>query len=562
MKRILLICLGLLALASCRFREDDAFELSPGQRFEQKTSEYEKALIAQTAGWIMEYYAGTDQQYGGHTFIVRFEAGRKVYASSEYTTDEELSYYSIDAVDGGAVPSLVFDTYSKVLHEFSTPSPTDIKGKGGDFEFNLSYTDGTFVLQGKKWGNTIRLRPLTGDRLAYLEQVKANKEAMTLAALAPVELQGATIALDMDLGERRLTFGSGETSSSIAFAITDTGIRLYEPITVGGITLSELKLHKETNTLSSPDGKLSTSMHFLAPEINLNELLWTGYLVKDFVSANFLDKFASIRAKEQNIWGGDYVTDRRFQLGKGTAWTGAKLVKNYGSATELKGKYYEIGYMLDFYAVPNQPDQIRIKAKTGGKNWRYFSDVYPLISEIASHAPYVVSAVEQGGESYRKFVSVANADVWFYLRVEDTTPELLSTAWTIDLVSGWVSDDLVEAFQQAQDGTTTYTISPFATIGYQNAATSAMFSVTDTGSGSRFRCNHLIDVVPVFGRPDAVHLIKRRAGYYWSYFTFLQPIVDAIDAESPYAFVTRGGYTRLISIDSPTTWFYKWVATE
>lgn len=552
MKRFLLICLSAVSLLGCKFTEDDVFDRSPGQRFEQTTNEYERILVGQEHGWLMEYYAGDGQRYGGYNFVLRFLNGHQVAAVSELSTTEYTSQYSIDAVDGGAIPSLTFDTFSEVLHSFATPSPQDIKGKGGDFEFNLSYQDGVFILKGKKWGNEIRLTPFVGEQQAFFNTIKEKQNALTFAAFTPLTIDGRQVEVKMDLDNRRLSFTNEGTTVKRAFILTEKGLKLYKPLSIGSVRLEELVFSDDGSTLTTPDGSLSTQLVFLPDAINLNELQWNGYWIEGFTSQSFLDKFASIRSEESSYYSGNYTSDRAFKLGKTTSGRGLEMSKT--SHRDREAATFPAAYLFDFYAVPGETNQVEFRLKTSGKNWKYFSDMYPLVSELTKHSPYIVTDVTLGGETYKKFTSTVDAEVWFHMRSATTLPEIMTAAWTIDFYNGWMSQDLLDTFAAASS--TTYTTSAFAKLGLLSKWTSIQFTLTNTG-GSQYYCIYLLDIVPVFGKADALHILDRRAGYNFKYFTHLKPVVDKLLEASPYELVPLGSYMRLMGGSNRSTWLYK-----
>ncbi|MDY5858996.1 MAG: DUF4302 domain-containing protein [Porphyromonas sp.] len=552
MRRYLLYILSALSLCACSRYEQDVFSQSPGQRFEQTVSEYEQILISQEQGWLMEYYAGSKQSYGGHNIVLRFLNGHQVAAQSEHIDSVYTSQYTIDAVDGGAIPTLTFDTFSEVLHQFAIPTPQDIKGKGGDFEFNLQYQDSIFVLKGKKWGNEIRLRPFKGEAKAYFSALQRQRQALTLAAFTPIVIDGTEVQLSMDLDNRRLSLMSGGTTASRAFILTDRGLKLYSPLKLGTQSIQELVLSSDGTQLSTADGGVRTTLVHLADALNLNKYSWSGYWVEGFASQNFLDKFGTIRSEERSIFSGNYTSDRAFTLGKGSSWTGLALSKT--SHRDKVAASFPVGYLMDFYAVPNAPEQIHIVEKTSGKNWKYFSDMYPLISELTKYSPYEVQDVSEGGVAYKKFTSRLEPAVWFYMQTEPTTSEIMTSAWTIDFYQGWMSANLLEVF--AASTSAEYKTGAFASLGLQHQWTSLQFSVYKADNSSSYYCNYLVDIVPVWGKPQSVHILDRREGYYFQYFRYLRPIVNKILEASPYELVSSGRYQQLVGVNRDT-WIYK-----
>ena len=153
---LLLFALPLL-LTSCLKDNDEVFDESASERLQAALAETRTILRGAENGWVMDYYVGTDQVYGGYTFIVKFDS-LTCTACSELTPQAETSFYKLTTDNG---PVLTFDTYNTVLHELATPSAGNYEGSHADYEFQVvSATPELVLLRGRRTGSVMQMRPL------------------------------------------------------------------------------------------------------------------------------------------------------------------------------------------------------------------------------------------------------------------------------------------------------------------------------------------------------------------------------------------------------------------
>ncbi len=551
MRRYLLL-MGLLvcSLSACKFVEDDVFEHTPSQRFEIKAAEFEKILVQQKNGWLLDFFPGETRRYGGFNIILHFEEGRKVRAASEFATTEEASYYDIEAANGGATPSIIFDTFNSILHHYSIPSSAFARGKGGDFDFLISYADGVFTLKGKTSGNTMYLRPFTGaSETDFFAKVNKVAAALELAAIAPLEVGGEKINLKLD-GNRQLSFVRNGKVERYAYIPTETGIRFYEPIELGGKTINEFTIATDLTAMTVAELNQTLPLAYLPDANNLNEQIWTGFIAEGLASEHFLSALEQVREKEKSIWNWTYVTDRKWRIGKNFSWVGTTLEKYKGTAD------YRTGYRCRVLPVYGDTTQIHFEGVEGTFNWNYFKDTYPVTEALIKHSPYKVS----DKEGYKYFVSVADTTAWFYLKTDNEPQYLRDNSITIDFYKGWMSDKLITIFDEAEKvQSSTYTVSKYATLGFNDKNVRGItFSNKDNASGNYYYCNYQMDFVPVVGDTAQVRLFGHKPGRNWSYFTNLMPVVQALIDNSPYKVSETGGYRKLVSVKDASIWFYEW----
>lgn len=269
MKKLIVILTGLLLaipmLQSCLKDDEELFEDNASKRMQDVLDATKELLVAAENGWIFEMYPESSQSYGGYAFTLVFD-DEKVAARSEIMDDnsyEVSSYYKMTTDDG---PVLSFDTYNEIIHYFSTPSSSAYQGYQGEFEFVImDATEDLITLQGKKTGNTMYMRPLETDPETYLDAVDVMEDSIYFATLSGT-IGGAAVEIELDTDYRQMTFiyGDGE-ETVIAYAVTDKGVRLYTPITLGVSTVDEFYTDIDELTFIST-GEAQVSLESFFPD--------------------------------------------------------------------------------------------------------------------------------------------------------------------------------------------------------------------------------------------------------------------------------------------------------
>lgn len=281
--RIFLAIAGILCLCfvsqSCLKDQEDLFDDDASIRLQEAMEEAAEALVASEYGWYLEMYPESSQSYGGwvHTFV--FD-GELVKARSElYGSDYEVeSYYKMTNDDG---PVLSFDTYNEVIHYLSTPTSSLYQAYGGEFEFIvLDVASDVITLKGKKTGNIMYLRQLEMDAEAYLEALTEIDDNIYFSTLVGT-LGGYEMEVALDLDYRQVSFDDPtlesddedeDTTVEVAYALTDWGIRFYEPVTVAGSELTGLLLDlSDPSNVTMYSDEVSTDLEPVLPD------LWRPY---------------------------------------------------------------------------------------------------------------------------------------------------------------------------------------------------------------------------------------------------------------------------------------------
>ncbi len=286
---MLLMTLPMLLLTSCLKNQEDLFTESSSARMSNYLDSYSKLLKSSEYGWAFDYYAGVEsQEYGGWTYALKFnDKDVEVYSDqSEYPTVPVTSLYKLNNDDG---PTICFDTYNDLMHLFATPSSGSYEAYGGDFEFiimGVNETNDVITLKGKRSGSTMYLRKLDKSPAQFMANVMEMEENIVLT-----NFLGSGLGANLDFDYHTIFIGPEEqydryvgydvtmTEEEImqytrAFLMTETGIRLYEPVEFNGMQIQNFNYDIEDRVFTCTDpGATSITLGVFIPE-GYNE--WTG----------------------------------------------------------------------------------------------------------------------------------------------------------------------------------------------------------------------------------------------------------------------------------------------
>lgn len=243
MKKLIYILLAFTVIcSSCVQDVDDVYDEPVAQRLEKAAQEYQTLLQSAEYGWLMEYYPSSTRSYGGYMFVMKFEKGDKVVVSTDAFGKPEETAESLYSIKKDMGLTLNFDTYNALFSFFSDPDITDEaggagKGYEGDYEFLLrSHTEDEIILRGKKTKNIIRMTRLTGPGIDILKKgVEISQKMFSVYYTANIAGEQQTIFMQ----ERNFTVtvptaGGATIEQKWPYMVTDTGIKLYEPVEVVG----------------------------------------------------------------------------------------------------------------------------------------------------------------------------------------------------------------------------------------------------------------------------------------------------------------------------------------
>lgn len=429
------IAFALLTFTSCDYKEKELFSKKPSERSVNVLQTYKDLLETPNTYWVLTSYPGvnntafwaypynptvfaTERDYpryprsiGGYSTVLKFGDGM-VTASSEVNAnnDESSSYFSYTTTEG---PTLSFETYNSSLHHFSYVTNRFPTGRGGETEFLiLKEENGVLMLRGRKSNNLATLRKLEGDRETFLNKLRENSNTLKNKALMPITVNGTEVTLKFFSSYRQLAFlwDNNQKYDQRAFAITEKGFKLYEPITINGVTFSEFYINDTKTGLTTADGTISTNF-VNAPFVPTHSEHKIS-LTNGRASSNLVKFFNSRRKAIIKKFHSGYTLSSTLTfntLAEGN--DGAGVSSLYADVNGFMC-YYE----LEFVGVAGAPNQVEILFRDVLEYKYnaifYFSDVKNLCLQLAKFSPYTVEDQLNG---YYLFTSARDNTVWFYV---------------------------------------------------------------------------------------------------------------------------------------------------
>lgn len=293
MKKSVIILLGLLTLVmtSCLKEENDYFDKSASDRIEQAVANAIAVLEGAENGWAVKYYPNPTQAYGGFNLFFKFADGKVTVCSEIASASTTVtSLYSMGQEAGA---TLTFDTKNELINYFAHPrNPngygSNYKGLEGDYLWTvLSAAPEKVLLRGVKTGSLYTLTPLqtddwTSEMQAY-KDAAGNMQFPSYVCVVKGDSLECITTFEKTFMHRNLTIrqetDDGVKSYAAPFIYTKTGIELYEPLTINGVTAQKLEL-KEDHYFTNDDGSFIIS----GPEPAVSENVLTYELTTTFNS--------------------------------------------------------------------------------------------------------------------------------------------------------------------------------------------------------------------------------------------------------------------------------------
>ncbi len=419
---------ALLWMSSCTSSSDLDKLPKAAVRTQEAISETVSKLEGHDGYWRLTYYPDTKRAYGGYSMYVQFKDGR-VTALSELSTTATNSTYSVKNID---MPTLAFDTRSNVLHHFITSTEYFRNARGGDFELLLMGQRGdSILLQGRKYRNQMSLVPMTTDPATEIAALQAMAMKFQGKNFAPVSIGTAgSVSFRLNPTYRQLEYtpssGDVTTTQKMAFAYTTEGFRFYEPITIGGVTISGFRLSSDGTSVTSIEGNVTTTVVSLP--IDLVNKSYVAYFKADSAADDLVSYFNRVnnllyrnrqaRMAARTYFGVNTVADQTAGLvGNDTKVANFLTMPIY---ERTNGSYTRLSYEVDFVPVGDDPTQVDIIARDGNEStwWYWYASAAEYwVSRLATRAPYTVEMLtDAAGATYYKLTSVKYADkAWFYL---------------------------------------------------------------------------------------------------------------------------------------------------
>lgn len=434
MKRYIILLITLSLVASCSYKEEDAFEQKPANRTNNTLETYKNTLEGDTY-WHLSYFPKVsrsflklprmDHSIGGYNIFLKFKDG-KVSASAEFmpNNDEYTTYFSYQNTEA---ITLSFDTYSDVLHHFRRTSGQFPNARGGDIELEIlePINDGYSIL-GRSSATKMTLTKFTGNRQEYLNKVRANTETLKGKGLNTTQIGGKAVTMVLFPSYRQIAFSYDDQNVQQAFIVTDKGLKFYEPVTVNGVTLDELYINEAKTALTTPDN--SVTITFQAAPIQITATPMKIWFDQGFVSDKFLTTYNTVDSwvKWSYAWYDlkrNGFTDLKISTIKGNDNESVTGFTKFISYVEGYDGGVQTYYEVDIVGVGDHPNQVRfiLKDPSDHKTLRTGVDrnqiqfyswiVTILYRTMANKGPYTV----QDGGDYYKFTSTTDSNYWFYL---------------------------------------------------------------------------------------------------------------------------------------------------
>lgn len=561
MKKYVYILVSCAFFAACDQKEEAVY--GKGNSYVKRTGEtitkYTKALEEAPNGWLLTVYAGDNQQYGGYNFLVSF-AGGKVKASSEVNTTETTSDYSLSFNEKAI---LSFDTYNEVLHYFVEPSFLNPHGKVGDNQYEIqSYEKEVFTLKGKRSNNLMTLVRFQGDKSSYLNKIRSRASQMKTVGIAPITLNGKQVNLVLHPTNHQFVISEGTTIYQKAFVYTDKGLKLYEPIEIGGKIFTEFYISDDNQELSSSDGSVKTTLVYTLPYYFQTKSLILS-LVDDGCSSNTVFSKLYERYRNFTYSSASYSTSPQIRLGSDAREAGITF-RFYQDATTR--------YTLDFLPVAGKENQVNIVEGIRSLNWNVFNNLYPIVEALIQNAPYEMTDIKGDGSQYR-LTSAKNAQITFV-----TTPAIAILPYDftrnrtmIQFATGYVSNSVLTVYNSVRSrtrivngarvrdilGNTIYFGKNGNNIGFHFYFTR---TPTSGGSSSNVSSVYNIDFLPVPCNIAQMNMIdkgKLPQNTNWTAFSYLSSLIDTFTRNAPYTMYDDGsGYVLWTSVKDSNIWFY------
>ena len=404
MKKYIIIIISCLAslLTSCVHDTEALFDKPAAERMAESLQAYRQLLTAQTNGWLVEYYPEKTQKYGGFNLYFRFD-GESVTVRSEINPSALATSSWTMGSDMG--PTINFDTHNTVLHYFSDPAMNQGGGRGlnyeGDYEFYVeSGSETEFILRGKKTRNIIRMTPLPAH-LSWegYSQILNVMDQNVIAPAYKMTVGGREISIEKSIGANVFTLKTGNTTVSAPFIVTLTGIKFYEPITIGDETMQTFIYQVDSDKIVSDRNNAEISMMMIPlSKYFVDNLVFTSwYFATDNIGPGCLSAWTTAKNSLLNYQG--------YQFRLAFMWLGSIDVNHpagvsIGVFDEEDQLMYVGTYVYDFEILSN--DQVKFTFNQAKSN---------AIGNIASFFSNAVSGFTISVFNGKTFTLVPDRDL-------------------------------------------------------------------------------------------------------------------------------------------------------
>lgn len=371
---------------SCIKDEEEIFDESSSTRMDIALEEYRKILMDAEDGWLFEYYPH-ENKYGGFYLYMHFsEKEVTVTAESSVLEKEGETRNSIYTLKSDMGPVLSFNSYNRIIHQFSDPEPDGL-GYEGDYEFIIMNADKDCVeLKGKKNHHKMKLTRIP-DGKSWKEFIS---EVDTVIKYHPgftmeLRVKDAQISVSESnkLG-RYLTFstesGIDMNVEGMAFCYTSTGVKFKDPATINGQTVQHFKVSAEGDLVCTDENTDARIRHISLSQAFIKE------------KANWFFDSNRMGPRFMNLWNSivqrlnDEMNEELMYIYLRSTSQLLSMV-SYGY---LKDEAYSASFYMSF--VPDEADnEMKVIYEGGGDDSaRYIYEPYfrIFLSYITDDAPY------------------------------------------------------------------------------------------------------------------------------------------------------------------------------
>ncbi len=419
---------SLFIFMACSPHEDNVFGASPAERQQQAIEKYRALLTSKSDGWAMDFYP-SDLVLGGIAYTARF-VGDEVELSSEMLIDnakgDKKKYAAGQVVKSeyhviaGQGVMLTFDTYNPLMHYWSQPSGTNSEGLATDYEFMfVSASDDEIVLRGRKYGNLLRLYPLQESASTYINDVIQMRTTLSSIPRKRAVVDGKSV--NVTVMSSHFQYTEDGADKDIPYIYTPTGIRFYQPITIAGVTESELTFDTTSHDLTSPDGRMQLPLPTPLEQFCGTVTQWHFIYGTTDAKYDMCDELREIvktaiqrTTKENN----ENVDDIYIGMNKQNIEDDAqRMVIGWSTSTSMVGVWYELRYGLDMMVADEDNMVIDIRILDGGLYTNNYPQFTPMLDFIRNNTPFQMQFDNIQNPQYVKAVSVADAEKWFALKL-------------------------------------------------------------------------------------------------------------------------------------------------
>ncbi|MFZ4581364.1 MAG: DUF4302 domain-containing protein [Paludibacter sp.] len=428
-RNIVAVILMSSIIIACNRVEDDLFNESAAIRVNKSIEMTNDLLTSVDNGWVFEYFPNSTSV--GVTYLVKFPTSSQVTMATvnQYvTTYKEANSYWRVINDMG--PVLTFDTYNDVFHLYSAPTlpstgESDGKGLEGDYEFLIVDKSADIItLKGKKRGTISILRKLSSTQswIGYFDLINN----MNVVIFGKTNARLRLVADNNEL--YTLKNGSSHIFSLVPnggdeiddatdspFIVTDYGIRMSSPISIGEKWAQNFKLSDDKNELICTDNGVNAKIVSMpSTDIFTDIINARKYMIFKYADENMSETIKSAYTTINNI-----VVSKTRKL----EYIGFTYNKDYGislSVYSTKGTSKIEGF-LNFSTTKLNDTNVRLKFNgfvgkfdTNGKT---YYDTYALSGLVALlEDDFTISIRDNAlSASVLRFTSITDTTKWFDL---------------------------------------------------------------------------------------------------------------------------------------------------